>query len=48
VIEEMRQIGKWKIYLWRADTWEKVTDGVSLDKIKKVKAGCEEGFGRGW
>ncbi|KAE9983145.1 hypothetical protein EG328_010229 [Venturia inaequalis] len=35
VIEGMRGKGKWKVYLWRTDVWEKVTDGVSVDKVEE-------------
>lgn len=34
----MKESGTWKIFLWRTDTWERVSDGVNVDKIKEGKS----------
>lgn len=38
VIGSIKESGTWKIFLWRTDTWERVSDVVSIDKIKEGKS----------
>lgn len=38
VIGSIKESGTWKIFLWRTDTWERVSDGVSIDKMKEGKS----------
>lgn len=35
VIDNVKESGTWRIFLWRTTTWEKVSDGVDAVKIRE-------------